>query len=156
MIDLYTVSQRLLLHEGLRLQPYRCSKGKLTIGIGRCLDTNPLTDEEKAVVGQWERGITKCAALYLLRNDIKRVYAELKKRLDFFKDLDAERQYALIDMAFNLGVHGLLQFRKMLEALKLKDYRRAAIECLASKYARETGQRAKRIAYTLEKGVFKL
>lgn len=155
MINLYTVSQRLILHEGLRLQPYLCSKGKLTIGVGRCLDSNPLTPEEEKVVGDWKHGISRCSALYLLRNDIKKVYLALKKYLDFFKDLDPERQYALIDMAFNLGVHGLLQFKKMLKAMRKKDYETAAAECLNSQYAKEVGIRAQRIANTIKTGEFK-
>jgi len=47
MIDMSEAVQRLTLHEGIRLQPYRCPKGYLTIGVGRNLDTNPLTPEEK-------------------------------------------------------------------------------------------------------------
>ena len=70
MINLYVVSQRLILHEGLRLQPYRCSKGKLTIGVGRCIDTNPFTKEEEKVIGDWQHGITQGMATYLLYNDI--------------------------------------------------------------------------------------
>lgn len=156
MINLYTVSQRLIIHEGLRLQPYRCSKGKLTIGVGRCLDTNPLTVEEEKVVGDWQHGISRCSAIYLLRNDIKKTYTALKKQLDFFQNLDGERQYALIDMAFNLGINGVLKFRKMLNALKRHDYKTAAKECLASEYAKDVGTRAKRIADVIASGEFKL
>lgn len=156
MIDLYIVSQRLILHEGIRLKPYYCSKGKQTIGVGRCLDTNPLTKEEEKVVGDWHHGITKCSAIYLLRNDIKRIYKELKKRLDFFSDLDSERQYALIDMAFNLGISGLLKFKKMLSAICCGNYEQAAAECLDSQYAQTVGKRAKRIAEVIRSGKFKL
>ncbi len=156
MINLYTVSQRLIIHEGLRLQPYRCSKGKLTIGVGRCLDTNPLTAEEEKVVGDWQHGITKCAAIYLLRNDIKRIYVELKKKLPFFQSLDSERQYALIDMSFNIGISGLLRFKEMLKAIKKHNFKLAAEECLNSKYAKDVGQRAERIARVLATGEFKL
>lgn len=155
MIDTYEATQRLILHEGLRLQPYFCSKGKKTIGIGRCLDTNPLTVEEEKVVGDWQHGITKGAAVYLLLNDIKRIEAELKKKIKFFKHLDDERQYALLDMAFNLGVRGLLQFERMLKALSDKKYKTASHECLNSRYAKEVGQRAERIAHLLATGEFK-
>ena len=86
MIDMYTVCQRLILHEGLRLQPYFCSKNKLTIGVGRCIETNPFTAEEEKVIGDWRHGITKCAAIYLLQNDIKKIYKELKVELKFFKE----------------------------------------------------------------------
>ena len=54
MIDMYTVCQRLILHEGLRLQPYFCSKNKLTIGVGRCIQTNPITSEEEKVMGLYD------------------------------------------------------------------------------------------------------
>lgn len=155
MINLYVVSQRLILHEGLRLQPYRCSKGKLTIGVGRCIDTNPFTKEEEKVIGDWQHGITQGMATYLLYNDIKKIYGALKKEISFFKDLDSERQYALIDMAFNLGIYGLLNFKKMLKALKNKNYKQAAKECLNSQYAKEVGKRAERIANTIASGVFK-
>ncbi len=156
MIDMYKVSQRILLHEGLRLQPYFCTKGKQTIGVGRCLDTNPLTKEEEKVVGDWHHGITKCAAMYLLRNDIKRIYRELAKKIDFFKELDGERQYALIDMAFNLGVNGLLKFKKMLSYIAAGNYIKAADECLNSQYAKDVGKRAIRVANTIKNGEFKL
>lgn len=156
MIDLYEVSQRLIIHEGLRLQPYFCKKGKLTIGVGRCLDTNPLSPEEERVVGDWKHGITKNAAIYLLRNDIKNIYRTLKKRLNFFETLDAERQYALIDMAFNLGVSGLLRFKKMLSAMQNCNFDQAATECLNSQYATTVGVRAERIARTIKTGEFKL
>ena len=155
MLKWYELEQRFILHEGLRLQPYRCSRGKLTIGIGRCVETNPLTAEEVKVVGDWKHGITRGAAVYLLRNDLKRVYQALKKRIDFFGDLDDERQYALIDMGFNLGVEGLLRFRKMLKHLKNKHYQEAAEECLNSQYAKCVGKRAERIANILKTGEFK-
>lgn len=156
MIDMYIVCQRLIAHEGLRLQPYFCSKKKLTIGVGRCLETNPLTAEELKVVGDWQHGITKCSAIYLLRNDVKRIYKSLKNELPFFTDLDSERQYALIDMAFNLGISGLWRFKKMLKALEKGDFKTAAKECLDSKYAKDVGLRAIRIAKTIETGEFHL
>lgn len=156
MIDMYEICQRLIAHEGLRLQPYFCSKKKLTIGVGRCLETNPLTAEEIKVVGDWQHGITKCSAMYLLRNDIKRIYKSLKSELSFFADLDSERQYALIDMAFNLGVWGVLRFKKMLKAMEKGDFNTASKECLASKYAKDVPTRAIRIANTIKTGVFHL
>ena len=146
MIDKYEICQRLLLHEGLRLQPYRCSKGKLTIGIGRNIDDNPFTDAELKVIGDWKHGITTQAAFYLLRNDIDCLEKELQRKINFWHNLSDERQYALLDIAFNIGVCGLLKFKKMLAWLWMGNFEQAAIECLNSKYAKDTGHRAKRIA----------
>lgn len=156
MLDIYDICQRLELHEGLRLQPYRCSKGKLTIGIGRNLNANPITPEEELVVGDWRHGITKGMAIYLLLRDLKKITDKLPKAIKFFNQLDDERQYALIDMAYNMGIKGLLNFKKMLFFMEKKDFAKAADECLNSRYAKDTGKRAERIANLIRTGVFKL
>ena len=148
--------QRLCLHEGIRLQPYKCPAGYWTIGVGRNLETNPPTAEEKRVIGDWRNGITKNAAFYLLSNDIKRISDECARQIPFWKNLDDERQYALVDMAFNLGMAGLLKFQKMLSYLGVGNYIQAATECLASKYAKDVGERAVRVAKIIEKGVWKV
>ncbi len=156
MLDIEETITRLCIHEGICLKPYKCPAGYLTIGVGRNLITNPITKAEEKVIGDWRHGITKNAAFYLLRNDIKRVERECRQNIGFWRNLDDERQYALLDMAFNLGIKGLLQFKKMLSEMAIGNYRGAAKECLNSKYARDVGKRAERIAKTIETGEFKL
>ena len=156
MISTKEIADRLIMHEGLNLKPYRCPKGYLTIGVGRNLVTNPLTAAEKKVVGDWSKGITMEMAEYLLHNDIRRVLADCRNNLKCWNMLDAERKYALFDMAFNLGIKGLLRFKKMLYDLEIGNYRGAAKECLNSKYARDVGKRAERIAKTIETGRFEI
>lgn len=154
MLSKDEIVQRLVFHEGCVLQPYRCSEGFLTIGVGRNLETNPLTAEEKKVCGDYMHGITKNAAFYLLRNDISRVLKECEKRIIIWDKLDDERKYALLDMSFQLGIHGVLQFKKMLGAMGVGNWKEAAEQCLDSKYAKQTPTRAKRIARTIEIGRF--
>ena len=156
MIDTNELIQRFVLHEGCILTPYKCPSGYLTIGVGRNLDTNPLTPEEKKVCGDYMRGITKNAAFYLLKNDLRKVKRECEQHIPFFHRLDKERQYALLDMCFNLGIKGLLKFKLMLEALGVGNYQKAADECLNSQYAKQTGKRAKRIAKTIRTGKFEV
>ena len=118
--------------EGLELKPYRCTEGKLTIGIGRNLD---------------DRGITKAEAMMLLDNDIAIVRRELvAKTSDLWYLLPDDIHRALLNMAFNMGVPRLMGFKKMWAALKFSDYQRAADEALDSKWARQVGDRAERIA----------
>lgn len=148
------IVQRLVMHEGISLTPYRCSEGYFTIGFGRNLDTNPLTPDEKSICGDIARGITKSAAFYLLRNDIDRVIKECKKNFVIWERLDDERQYALIDMVFQLGLGGVNKFKKMLAAMGVGDWKEAAKQCLDSKYAKQTPARARRIARTIETGKF--
>ena len=154
MINIEEIINRLVLHEGLKLKLYKCPAGYLSIGVGRNLITNPLTKTEKQIVGDLSHGITYEMAMYLLHHDIKRVLEECRSYFKFWKHLDPERKYALFDMCFNLGLAKLLKFKNMLQALEIGDYQGAAKECLNSKYAKDVGKRAERIAKTFETGVF--
>ena len=122
--------------EGLRLELYKDTVGKLTIGYGRCLD---------------DTGITRDEAEYLFHNDIIRVVDGLK-RMDFWKTLSANRQAVLINMTFCLGIHGIKKFKNMIAALRIGDYSEAAAQILDSKFARQTGQRANRLAVSMAAG----
>ncbi len=127
----------LITHEGLRLKPYRDTRGKLTIGVGRNLDDVGITEEE---------------ALYLLKNDIKRVLDFLKERLPYWNGLTETRKMALVDMCFNLGPGGFLSFKRMLRALEREDYEQAAREMLDSRWARQVGRRAEELAEMMREG----
>jgi lysozyme len=138
------------------LKVYICPAGYPTIGVGRNLETNPLTNEELKVCGDYMHGITKNAAFYLLRNDIERVVKDCKKKISFWEQLDDERKYALLDMCFQLGLGGLLKFKNMLKAMGVGNFKEAAAQCLDSQYAKQTPSRAKRIAKTIECGRFEI
>lgn len=147
------IQKRLMIHEGCVDHVYTCPAGYKTIGIGRNLETNPLTAKEKEVVKDLNK-ITVEQAIYLLKNDVKRCTKDLIGNVSFFYQLDDERQYALLDMCFNMGIKRLLGFKRMLNAMLIGDYRGAAKECLMSKYAKDVGKRAQRIARLIETGVW--
>lgn len=130
------ITRMLLHHEGLKTAPYRCSAGKLTIGVGRNLDDVGITEEE---------------ARYLLANDIERVAGELDRALPWWSGLDTARREVLLDMCFNLGIGGLLKFKGMLAALETGDFATAAEEMLDSRWASQVGGRAAELA-TLMRG----
>lgn len=115
--------------EGLELMPYTCPAGKLTIGYGRNLEDNGITEDEAA---------------YLLMADINRSHNELIRQFAFIQKMDSVRQAVLADMHYNLGLTRLLTFRKMLNALQHQDYDTAAAELKDSRYFNQTGNRAKR------------
>lgn len=153
MISYEDIQKRLMLHEGCVDHVYICPKGYKTIGIGRNLVTNPLTPKEKEVVKDLNK-ISVEQALFLLKNDVKRCTKDLINNISFYYQLDDERQYALLDMCFNMGIKKLLGFKRMLNAMLIGDYRGAAKECLMSKYASDVGKRAQRIARLIETGVW--
>jgi len=118
-------------YEGLRLKPYRCIKGVLTIGYGRNLEAN---------------GISLDEAEYLFQNDLRVAIEGCRGRIEFFKELPVEAQKVLVNMAFQLGVEGLLKFKKTLQYLEQRDFASAADEMLDSHWARETPGRARELS----------
>ncbi len=139
MITAITIDlkRRLCRHEGVRLHPYRCTSGKLTIGVGRNLD---------------DKGLSRKEALYLLDNDLRRVELECAQTFDWFDRLDDVRKRVLIEMAFNLGITGLTKFRKMLAAVKAGNFEQARLEMLNSLWAKQVGRRADTLAHIMETG----
>lgn len=123
--------------EGVRLKPYKDTKGILNIGIGRNL----------------EIGITLDEAYYLFNNDLNSIYNRLEK-YNWFNSLNDVRQYVLINIAFNVGVNGLLEFVNMINALKNKDYDKAAFEILNSEAAVELKNRYSNLSNIMKTGVF--
>jgi lysozyme len=131
--------EQIKYHEGLRLKPYVCTAGKLTIGYGRNLE---------------DRGITKYEAELLLSHDLAEVENQLKDKLEFWNALDHVRQAVLINMAFNIGINGLMKFKKTLAMIGTGDYSDAAIEMMDSKWARQVPKRALDLSVQMDLGIF--
>jgi lysozyme len=132
-----SLRQQLYRDEGVRLKPYQDSEGLLTIGVGRCLD---------------RVGISMGESELMLDNDIARTTAAVLAQIPWSLELDEIRRAVLINMAFNVGIAGLLKFERMLAALKARDYARTATEMLASKWRKQTGVRAERLAQQMVTG----
>ncbi len=154
MINLNDLKVELIRDEGVRLSPYRCTAGKLTIGVGRNLDDNPLTKEEIAYVGHDARTkpISNGAAVYLLGNDIKKVIADLDKSIPWWSKLDDARGRVLVNMCFNLGIKGLLTFKTTLGYIKAGKYDEAASSMMQSKWATQVKGRAVRLSLMMKNG----
>ena len=113
---------------------YQDSESFWTIGIGRLIDKR--------------RGgrITHDEARYLLANDIDSVIADLDRNVPWWVLLPEDVQRGLANMRFNLGWPRLSKFKRMIAALKDRNYHAAAEEALDSKWAGQVGPRAHRIA----------
>lgn len=105
----------------------RAPVGNITIGIGWNIQANGCPKE-----------IAEFAAMYFVRKADER----LTRRIPFYDALDEPTKVALCDMAYNMGVDNVLEFKNMLEALRRDDRKTAAIAMLNSKWARQTGKRA--------------
>jgi lysozyme len=138
--DLAALQNELIRDEGLKLSAYQDSLGYWTIGVGRLIDAR--------------KGgkISEREARILLGNDIVSRASELDAALPWWKGLSDGRQRAILNMAFNLGVPGLLGFRGMLAAMQAGDWEAASREALNSKWATQVGQRANRVAVLILEG----
>ena len=69
--------EKLIAHEGLKLQVYQDTLGIDTIGIGRNLEDRGITKEElddldiPSIDHVYEYGITEADAVYLATNDVQ-------------------------------------------------------------------------------------
>jgi lysozyme len=122
--------------EGVRNFPYVDTVGKTTIGVGRNLTDVGLSDAEVDL---------------LLANDIAKVQGQLAP-FGWYVKLDPVRQAAIQNMAFNLGIGGLLHFPAMIHYLQMQDWKGAHDEALNSAWASQVGARAQRIATQLMTG----
>jgi lysozyme len=134
-----SIAEQLKRDEGCELFVYTCPSGALTIGVGRNLEAN---------------GITQAEADLLLEHDIERVTLELERALPWSLKLDDARFGVLQNMAFTLGTAGLLEFEHMLGAMQMEDWEAAAEALLDSQYAEQVGLRADRLAEQLRTGVW--
>lgn len=132
------LEQKIEEHEGKKRFVYFDSLNIATVGIGRAIapGTNGLSDDE---------------CYYLLRNDIDRVYQALKD-YDWFSKQNDVVQGVLIELGFNIGVNGLLAFKKMIAALQKDDYITAAKEMLDSKWASQVHGRSTDMADRMRLG----
>lgn len=139
-MDRRELIEELKRDEGVVSHAYKDSLGFLTIGVGR------LIDQRKG------GGLTGDEIDYLLNNDIERVVTSVRSAIPFFESLDNVRQRALCNMCFQLGIGGLLKFKKMIEAMSKGDWGAAYAQALDSTWAKQTPERARRIAGMILEG----
>jgi lysozyme len=139
--------------EGEELTAYLDTMGLWSIGVGHLLD--PKRGANPAPFGIDLRNggaITANQSEALLLSDIKAKTAELDAAIPWWRGLSDARQRALLNMAFNLGVAGLLGFKNTLAAVKAGDYAAASRGMLTSRWASQVGDRAKRLSIMMVMG----
>lgn len=136
------LTKQLRRDEGEVLTVYDDSLGFATIGVGR------LVDKRKG------GGITVEESAYLLSNDIDRRITALTARLPWLYLLDEARRGVLLNMAFQLGIDGLLAFTNTLELVRKGDFAGASKNMLLSLWAKQTPERANRLAKQMLTGAW--
>lgn len=124
-------------HEGYRQHIYVDTVGKQTIGYGFNL----------------EQGLDATESRLVLEYRLNMLDEQLAYMLPFYTRLSAVRQDVLCDMAYNLGINGLLKFKMMIRALEKEDYYQASFEMMNSRWAEQVGHRARELSMLMKNGV---
>jgi lysozyme len=154
MLQNYDLITNIKKHEGFKQYPYIdpvVSIYPQSAGISK-EEMNLIQkyfDKLKVTFGIGFTFITMSEADMVLQNRINTIKLELQNKLDYFDTLPKIVQDILVEMAYQLGVNGLLSFKKMLSYIKEGDYINAAKEGLNSKWARQTPKRAKELMQIL-------
>ena len=136
-MDSKKLIEELKRDEGVKLFPYKCSANKLTIGVGRNIEERVITEDE---------------ANYLLKNDLTMCVEEVESIFTWYPYLTDSRKRVIVNMVFNLGLSRFLNFKKFIDAMEQKDYETAGKEMLDSKWAKQVGDRAKRLKQMIVEG----
>lgn len=118
--------------EGFVPYAYQDSLGFWTIGYGTLIDRRG-------------GGISEDIAELLLNRHVSESIDKLNRQLPWLKKHPENIQRALANMAYQLGVAGLLKFTTTLRLIEQKRYNEAADNALKSLWARQTPNRAKRV-----------
>ena len=134
------VVEKIKMEEGDKARMYKCPAGKWTIGAGINLEAQEMPQH---IRDMWLRHIIDKRHISLRENE-NIPYPNFDKPF-VISDVDL----VLLDMSYQMGVSGLLGFKKMLAAIEAGDYQLAADELLDSSYAQQTPNRANRNAELL-------
>ena len=127
MPDFKALIERIASNEGYKSRPYQCSEGVWTIGIGFTW----LSEEE---------------SLHILGGRIQELHLKLQDLFDYYSDLPPEIQGVVIECCFLMGVNGWSKFKKAITCMEDSDWKGASNEMLDSKWAKQTPNRAERLA----------
>ena len=136
MIDWNAMTQELKIDEGFKPCVYQCTAGKPTIGYGHNLEDNELPEP---------------IAENLLIHDYMKFYDKLCEH-QWFCEMDDYRKRIIINMAYNIGISGLLRFRNMIAAIRNKDFNEAADEMVNSNWYDQVGSRSVRLVKMMRNG----
>lgn len=139
-------------HEGFRSKCYKCTAGKLTVGYGYNLEANPLNLTQAMINEIIKKGVTKEYAENLLKMMVIDITKTLQARVEGFEKLDEARRWVLINMAYNLGIGGLLKFKNTLLLIRNGKYEQAAAGMLNSLWAKQVKGRASELAKIMRDG----
>mgnify|MGYP005821981241 CR=1 FL=1 len=117
--------------EGFRDKVYQCTQGYDTIGYGFAIK-DLILDEDIADM--------------ILERKLLKLEARIDRKFPFVEDLPRNAKDVVIEMCYQLGVSGFSKFKQSISLLRLGNYKDCADELLNSRWARQTPNRANKLA----------
>lgn len=134
------IESQLREDEGEVLHEYKDHLGFSSIGIGI------LIDKRKG------GGLLPEESSFIFQNRMRILKDRIRKALPWFDELDEVRQGVLLNMAYQMGVDGLLKFKATLSHVKARQWTAASVGMLDSLWAKQTPERAERLATQMRLG----
>lgn len=131
-----TLKERIKRHEGMELVAYTDADG-WAIGVGHNLKY-PIPQEAAEIIfdADFDQAFKN--------------YHTLPKEMR--ENISWRRREVLVEMIFQLGIKGVLNFKRMCAALVAKDYEEAAVEIMDSKAAKQCPKRFQEYADAMRHG----
>jgi lysozyme len=137
--------------EGWSPTVYIDTTGNLTIGYGFNLGKLHVSAAGTVKVDP-VNGISVAVGEQLILSEVVEVITAIRASLPWWDRLDDVRQEVLADMAYNLGMPGLLKWPIFLRQVRTGDYASAAGNMRSTLWYRQTGRRARRLVKMMETG----
>lgn len=153
-----SVIQFIAQNEGIRLTAYDDSLGVKTIGVGFNLEKAGAKDRIETLGYDYDSvfagisSLTLDDVMTLLSEDVDIAIDEVRRVIPGFDTMSPTRRMAFIDMTFNMGATRLAGFKRMIAALKRKDFNTAADEAQDSKWFRTVRRRGPIIVEMIRNG----
>jgi len=146
-MDINKLREELTFDEGCINKVYLDHLGYPTFGIGHLvLSEDPEHGQDVGTPVSEER-IKEC-----FEKDIQNVFDDLDRNMPWWRDLPSDLILVMANMSFNLGINRLMKFKNFLSAMQDKDWDKAAVEMIDSRWAIQVGPRAVRLKDRVLKG----
>jgi lysozyme len=133
-MDIEKTKEAIKKEEGFRMETYYCTEGHLTGGYGHKMLEGEEVPKDKA---GWDK---------LFERDFARAVTGAEDLLMICPNIDETARNIVVEMVYQMGAYGVSKFKGMLKALQDEDYKQASVEMLDSRWAKQTPNRAKRMA----------
>jgi lysozyme len=152
MINKELARRELAKEEGLKIVSYKCTAGKVTVGLGHnceSMPTLPIIGRSITKVGQ---RITPAELEKLFDHDFELIKNQINRYLPWVNELDDARSYVIVSMLFNLGISRLLKFAPTLMLIQDEEYAKAVVRLKRTPWYIQVKRRSRKLCDILITG----